>query len=133
MAARCRTRSPCCARAASGHAAAAPPRTVMNSRRFIIRSPRLHDRQFRRLLALEDTASIDADLAKVVEARSVTHHPACVGKVAKGKNRRECVARRKRQQLATAAEEKRVGANYEPIHPLLHNACKGPVDLACWR
>ena len=29
----------CCARAASGHAAAAPPRSVMNSRRFI-RSPR---------------------------------------------------------------------------------------------
>ena len=29
----CRTRSPCCARAASGHAAAAPPSSVMNSRR----------------------------------------------------------------------------------------------------
>jgi len=26
--------SPCCARAASGHAAAAPPSRVMNSRRF---------------------------------------------------------------------------------------------------
>jgi hypothetical protein len=25
----------CCARAASGHAAAAPPRSVMNSRRFV--------------------------------------------------------------------------------------------------
>src|SRR5437870_4540640 len=33
-----RIRPPCCARAASGHAAAAPPRSVMNSRRFI-RSP----------------------------------------------------------------------------------------------
>jgi hypothetical protein len=29
-----RIRSACCARAASGHAAAAPPRSVMNSRRF---------------------------------------------------------------------------------------------------
>ena len=28
-----RMRSGCCARAASGHAAAAPPRSVMNSRR----------------------------------------------------------------------------------------------------
>ena len=28
-----RMRSPCCARAASGHAAAAPPSSVMNSRR----------------------------------------------------------------------------------------------------
>jgi hypothetical protein len=35
-----RTRSPCCARAASGHAANALPRSVMNSRRRIIRSPR---------------------------------------------------------------------------------------------
>jgi hypothetical protein len=30
----------CCARAASGRAAAAPARSVMNSRRLIIRSPR---------------------------------------------------------------------------------------------
>src|SRR5262249_20570340 len=90
---------------------------------------RLHDRQFRRLFALEDTASIGADFAKVLEAPSVTHHPACVGKVAKGKNRRERVARRERQELATAAEEKRVGPNYERIGPLLHNARKGHVDL----
>ena len=36
-------RSVCCARAASGHAAAAPPTSVMNVRRFIFaitRSPR---------------------------------------------------------------------------------------------
>jgi hypothetical protein len=33
----------CCARAANGHAAA-PPSRVMNSRRFIIRSPRRHGR-----------------------------------------------------------------------------------------
>ena len=32
--------SRCCARAASGHAAAAPPSSVMNSRRVFIRSPR---------------------------------------------------------------------------------------------
>jgi hypothetical protein len=30
----------CCARAASGHEATTPPSSVMNSRRFIIRSPR---------------------------------------------------------------------------------------------
>ena len=35
-----RTRCGSCARAASGHAAAAPPSSVMNSRRLIIRSPR---------------------------------------------------------------------------------------------
>jgi hypothetical protein len=32
-----RTRSPCCARAASGHAATAPPSSVMNSRRLVCR------------------------------------------------------------------------------------------------
>ena len=30
-----RTRSDCCARAVSGHVIAAPPSSVMNSRRFI--------------------------------------------------------------------------------------------------
>ena len=35
-----RIRSGCCARAASGHAAAAPPSSVMNSRRFITRLTR---------------------------------------------------------------------------------------------
>ena len=38
-----RTRSPCCARAAAGHAAAAPPRNVMNSRRLIA-SPEAKDK-----------------------------------------------------------------------------------------
>ena len=80
----------CCARAASGHAAAAPPSSVMNSRRFI-RSPRrrgraasrdveaerlggleidhqlelgrLHHRQVGGLLPLEDATRIDACLA----------------------------------------------------------------------
>src|SRR5262249_51331208 len=37
------TFAPCCARAASGHAAALPS-SVMNSRRFIIRSPRRRGR-----------------------------------------------------------------------------------------
>jgi len=31
--------APCCARAASGHATAAPPSSVMNSRRFIALTP----------------------------------------------------------------------------------------------
>ena len=81
----------CCARAASGHAAAAPPSSVMNSRRFI-RSPRRRgraasaglsrpsalavlrlmtssnlvgciDRQVGGLGALENPAGVDADLA----------------------------------------------------------------------
>src|SRR5262249_17204824 len=35
-----RTRSGCCPRAASGHVAVAPLSSVMNSRRFIIQTPR---------------------------------------------------------------------------------------------
>jgi hypothetical protein len=31
----CRIRSACCPRAASGHATAAPPTSVMNARRFM--------------------------------------------------------------------------------------------------
>jgi hypothetical protein len=38
-----RIRSGCCARAASGHAAAAPPSSVMNAR-LLIRSPRRRGR-----------------------------------------------------------------------------------------
>ena len=80
----------CCARAASGHATAAPPSSVMNSRRFHsitssargeqrsaarqaerlgglevddqLELGRLHHRQVGRLVALEDPAGIDADL-----------------------------------------------------------------------
>src|SRR5262249_40018859 len=39
-----RTRSPCCARAASGHVAIAPPSSVMKSRRLLIQSPRRQPR-----------------------------------------------------------------------------------------
>ena len=41
----CRTRSPCCARAASGNTAAAPPRRVTKSRRLTMRMPRFASRQ----------------------------------------------------------------------------------------
>jgi len=40
-----RIRSGCCARAASGHVPAAPPRSVMNSRRFTARCSRASERK----------------------------------------------------------------------------------------
>jgi len=40
-----RTRSLCCARAASGHAAAAPPTNVMNSRRLMGAYPKAKDHE----------------------------------------------------------------------------------------
>src|SRR5215472_4981182 len=87
----------CCARAASGHVAAAPPSSVMNSRRAIIRSPRrraagripelstrapydeielrwLHDRKVRGLLPLEKAPRIDACLAIHVDINSAIAH-----------------------------------------------------------
>src|SRR5262249_12544478 len=42
-------RSPCCARAASGHAVAAPPMSVMSSRRLIASGSRASDRKITRL------------------------------------------------------------------------------------
>src|SRR5215831_12694363 len=67
-----RIRSPCCARAASGHAAAAPPSSVMNSRRFI-RSPRRRER--------EASAAQSADAIKVVRkllTKSAPHLGQCL-------------------------------------------------------
>src|SRR5262249_35853648 len=93
----------CCARAASGHAAAAPPSSVMNSRRFIhlvgereqpvrhveveypgcleveheLEFGRLHHRQVGRLFALENAPGIDAGLAiGIGDAGSIADQPA---------------------------------------------------------
>src|SRR5262245_39987052 len=98
----------CCARAASGHVTAAPPSSVMNSRRFIIRLPRLraraalrnfkadraggrqiddeielgrlYHRQIGRLLAFQDAAGIDTNLAiGFGDAGPVAHQAAGFG------------------------------------------------------
>ena len=50
----------CCARAASGHAAAAPPSSVMNSRRFI-RSPRRRGRAAWRHFEAERFGGLEVD------------------------------------------------------------------------
>ena len=100
----------CCARAASGHAAAAPPskrdelappHSITSSARASsvggtsrpsilavlaiddqLELGRLHDRQVRRLRALEDAAGIDADLTpRVRNVGSVAHQPAGFGEV----------------------------------------------------
>ena len=55
-----RIRSDCCARAASGHAAAAPPSSVMNSRR-LIRSPRRRGRAAWRHVEAERLGGLEID------------------------------------------------------------------------
>ena len=147
----------CCARRERPRAAA-PPSSVMNSRR-LIRSPRRHgraarrhgeaehpgglgvddelelarlqDRQVRRLRALKDAAGIDADLTKRIRnARAVTHQSAGFDKFAPRIYRGNPVARRQVSQLDTPADEKGVPADEKCIRALAHKDCEGRVDLA---
>src|SRR5262245_41273589 len=61
---------------------------------------RLHDRQFRRLRALEDAAGIDADLAiHFDEVGAVTYQPARLDVWTHRIGRRKCMARGQRGQL----------------------------------
>src|ERR1700694_2670422 len=60
-----RIRSPCCARATSGHAAAAPPSTVMNSRRLISASSSgdgILSVQVRALIGAEPTSLLQHEM-----------------------------------------------------------------------
>src|SRR5262245_26021530 len=133
----------CCARAATGHAAAAPPNSVMNSRRFI-RSPRrrgrassadfqakrpggrkiddelefdrLHDRQVGWLGTFENTTRIVAELPIYLrQARSVAHQAADLRVVAHIINGWKRMARRQRGELDLPAVEERVGCNHERV------------------
>src|SRR6266536_2595644 len=92
-----RIRSGCCARAASGHAAAAPPSSVMKLRR-LIRSPRrrLH-RQVGRLLAPKDAIDVtcrEPGLLDLINA--VGYEPAGGYEETKGINRGQTESRRQR-------------------------------------
>src|SRR5262249_44268766 len=69
---------------------------------------RLHDRQIRRLCALEDTASVNSELPKRIDnVGSVAHQPADFSKVAVGKCRGDRVARRQIDQLGTATKPRK--------------------------
>src|SRR5262249_42934164 len=83
-----RTRSRCCARAASGHAAAAPPRTVMNSRLLVCRERSIvrgdEDRimirpssrpEARRRLGYETASELGAPVASSIPEQLPGHEP----------------------------------------------------------
>ena len=125
----------CCARAASGHAAAAPPSSVMNSRR-LTRSPRrrgqaasagwsrpsafavfrlmhelefcrLHDRQIGGLVALENAASVDADQAiRVEQIHAITHQSTGLEGRREGIDCRQSVAGCQLSELCRALRRK---------------------------
>ncbi len=92
---------------------------------------RLHDRQVRRLGALEDAAGIDADLTiRIRNVGSVAHQPAGFGKFTRRICRGDRVARRQSGQLDTPAGEEGVAADEERVGPLAHKSCEGRIDLA---
>ena len=77
---------------------------------------RLHDRQIRRLRALEDAAGIDSNMTKRIRrVGSVTHQPADFGKLTQGICRGERVARRQVDQLGTPANKKNVEADEDGV------------------
>ena len=138
-----RIRSPCCARAASGHAAAAPPSSVMNSRRShsITSSARaskrrwdfqakrlgglevdyqfdlcgLLNRQVGGFFALEDAAGIDAcQPVRVRDAASVANQAAGGSEFVKLIDRRHRVAYGQSGKLLAPRVEERIAADHEP-------------------
>ena len=91
---------------------------------------RLHDRQFRRLRALEDAAGINADLAiRVGDARAIAHQPTGLDKFTHRVSRGKRMARGQRGQLDAPVGEERVGADKEGVGPLSHKRCVGGIDL----
>ena len=148
----------CCARAASGHAVAAPPSSVMNARRshsitssarseqFVrhgktehpggrevddqLEVSRLHDRQIGRPVALEDAAGIAADLAACIgEVSPVAHQPADFAIFTLPECRGKRKPRRQVSELHPPAVEERVGDYEDGIQPFAHQGSEGCVDL----
>ena len=68
-----RIRSPCCARAASGHAAAAPPSSVMNSRRLIA-APEAQDEASYRLRLAHWKGAADVRFGSLADMCSAKRH-----------------------------------------------------------
>ena len=93
---------------------------------------RLHNRQVRRLGALEDATGIDADLTiRIRNVGSVAHQSAGFGKVTNSSMLRGlCLVRRCVGQLNTPVVEEGVAADEEGVGPLAHEGCEDRIDLA---
>ena len=91
----------------------------------------LHDRQVRGFCTLEDTASIDSDLAVgVPQACSVAHQSAGFGKFAQREYRGDAVERRQEAELNAPAQKKGAAGKKKRVRPLVDETCEGCVDLA---
>src|SRR4029077_14366068 len=89
---------------ASGHATAAPPSSVMNSRRL-------------------DAGDVLTDLAvRPGKAGAIAHQAASLGIFAPRVGGRHCIARRERNQLRVPAIEEWIGADEQCLNALLTSA-----------
>ena len=92
---------------------------------------RLHDRQVRRLGALEDAAGVDAGLTiGIRDIGSVAHQPADLGIGARCICRGDPMMRRQVDQLDAPAVEEGVAGDEEGVGPLARKRCEGSIDLA---
>src|SRR5262245_45944547 len=92
---------------------------------------RLHDRQIRRLCALEDATGIYAHLTRGIrQACSVAHQPTSLGILPRCKRGRDPVERRQEGQLDAPGAEKGAAADEEGVGSLAHKRRKRCIDLA---
>src|SRR5262249_50064511 len=91
---------------------------------------RLHDRQVRRLRALDDAANIDTSQAiSLGDACSVAHQTTGFGKVTQGIDRRDPVVSRQRSELNATVVEQRAGTYQQRINRLLGKLRKGRINV----
>src|SRR5262249_3155726 len=91
---------------------------------------RLHDRQVRRLRALQDAAGIDADLTqRSCEVAAVAYQPAGFGIFTQRVYRRDRIMRRQVCKLHAPGEEKWIGAYEESVGPVAQKSGESRVDL----
>jgi hypothetical protein len=82
------------------------------------------------LLALEDTAGVDADLAKQLRnIRSVAYQTAGRGELAIRTDRRNGVAKCQRAELLAARNKVWVGADHQRTGPQLNQRRKGRIEI----
>src|SRR5665811_1245996 len=90
----------------------------------------LLDRQVGGLLALEDTAGIDANpTERIRKTASVAHQAASLGELAKMVDRGYRVADRQYGELFKPATEECIAANHEPARSQLDQLCEDTIEL----
>jgi hypothetical protein len=92
---------------------------------------RLHDRQVRRLRALEHATGIDAHLTiGIRQARSEAHQPAGCGEIARKGDRRNRMARRQCGELFAPGIEECIAADHERAGSQLDQGCEDRIEIA---